>query len=652
MSPPRRSTRLRLALVLLGLALAPAAGRAALPELIPREVFLGNPVKSQPRLTPLGTQMLYLRPSDANVLNVWTRTLGRIDDRMVTSDSLRGIRTALWTEDNLDLLYLQDVDGNENFHVYIVDSYGYHTRDLTPHPGVRAQGIQLHSRHPNEMLVAMNQRDRKVFDLYRINLPTGRETLDTENPGDVEEFFTDTAFVIRAAMAANERDGSRTLRVRDSATAPWRDLITWPFGERGSFVGFSPDGRACYVTSSLGSDVTRLVTLDLASGRELEVVASDPRCDVGTVLKDPVTGALQAVSFNYLRTEWKVLDPAFAPDFAALAAVREGDLDVVSRDRAGAIWVVAYTADDGPLSWYLYDRKTRQASKLFTSQPALEAVPLAKTQPVTIPARDRRVLPSYLTLPAGVPGKRLPMVLDVHGGPWSRDTWGYNGTVQWLANRGYAVLQVNFRASSGFGKAHMNAGNAQWGQTMQDDLTDAVRWAIAKGYADPRRVAIMGGSYGGYATLAGLAFTPELYACGVDIVGPSNLRTLLSTIPAYWAVGRREMVKRMGEVETDSVFNQKVSPLFHAERIRAPLLIGQGQNDPRVNVRESDQIVAALRAHHLQVEYLVYKDEGHGFARPQNRLDFYGRAEQFLARHLGGRAEPFAPVEGSTAEAR
>jgi dipeptidyl aminopeptidase/acylaminoacyl peptidase len=596
--------------------------------------------------------MLYLRPSDDNVLNVWVRTLGRIDDHMVTRDSLRGIRTALWTENNVDLLYLQDQGGNENFHVYITDSFGYHTRDLTPHPGVRARGILLHPRRPAQMLVALNLRDRKIFDMYRINLTTGAETLDTENPGDVEEWYADTAFVIRAALAANEHDGSRTVRVRDTATAPWRDLITWPFGERGSFVGFSPDGQGCYVTSSLGSDVTRLVKLDLASGREMEVVASDPRCDVGTVLKHPVTGALQAVSFNYLRTAWTVLDPSVAPDFAALAAVRDGDFEIVSRDRTDATWVVAYTVDDGPLTWYLYDRRTRQASKLFASQPALEATPLAKMQPVTITARDGRAMPSYLTLPVGVPGRRLPMVLDVHGGPWSRDTWGYSGTVQWLANRGYAVLQVNFRASSGFGKAHLNAGNAQWGQTMQDDLTDAVRWAIAKGYADPRRVAIMGGSYGGYATLAGLAFTPELYACGVDIVGPSNLRTLLSTIPPYWAVGRREMVMRMGEVEADSLFNHRISPLFHAERIRAPLLIGQGQNDPRVNVRESDQIVAAMRAHGLPVEYLLYKDEGHGFARPQNRLDFYGRAEQFLARHLGGRAEPFAPVEGSTAEVR
>lgn len=648
----RRWSHRILAVALSAVALAPVAVRAALPELIKREVFLGNPVKSQPRIAPLGAQLLYLRPSESNVLNVWVRTLGRTDDKMITRDMLRGIRTALWAEDNQHVLYLQDVGGNENFHVYAVDLVRGGDRDLTPHEGARAQGIQLDRKRPDEMLVGLNVRDKKVFDVYRISLKTGAETLDTENPGDVSAWYTDTAFVIRAALAANERDGSKTLRVRDGAGAPWRDLITWPFGESGSFVGFAPDGQAGYLTTSLGSDVTRLVKVDLATGGELETLASDPRCDVGGVLRHPETGALQAVAFNYLRTEWKVLDPAIAPDFAALARVRDGDFAVVSRDRADATWVVAYTMDDGPTAWYLYDRKTRQATLLFTSQPALEGASLAKMRPAVILARDGRTLPSYLTLPVGVPGKRLPMVLYVHGGPWGRDGWGYNGTVQWLANRGYAVLQVNFRASTGFGKAHLNAGNRQWGQTMQDDLTDAVKWAVAKGYADPKRVAIMGGSYGGYATLAGVTFTPDLYACGVDIVGPSNLKTLLSAIPPYWAVGRREMVLRMGDVENDSLFNRRVSPVFHADRIRVPVLIGQGQNDPRVNVRESEQIVAAMRAHRLPVEYVVYKDEGHGFARPQNRLDFYGRAEQFLARHVGGRAEPFTPVEGTSAEVR
>jgi len=304
------------------------------------------------------------------------------------------------------------------------------------------------------------------------------------------------------------------------------------------------------------------------------------------------------------------------------------------------------------VSYYAYDRATKKSTFLFTNQPALDKVALAAMKPVVIPARDGQKLVSYLTVPVGSEGKGLPMVLFVHGGPWGRDTWGYNGTVQWLANRGYAVLQVNFRASTGFGKTFLHLGDRQWGGTMQDDLTDAVKWAIAQGIADPKRVAIMGGSYGGYATLAGVTFTPDLYVCGVDIVGPSNLKTLLEATPAYWATLRKTLYLRMGDVDRDSVFNQKVSPMFHVDRIKVPLLIGQGFNDPRVNVRESNQMVEAMRARQLPVEYVVYTDEGHGFVRPENRMDFFGRAEVFLAKYLGGRAEPFAPIDGATAEVK
>ena len=652
MKTPRRWTRTTLVMAVSLLAIAPLPARAALPPLVKREIFLGNPERSQPRLSPDGTHILYLAPSSTNVLNVWVRTVGRQDDRMVTHDTYRGIRTASWAQNNRHVLYQQDVGGNENFHVFSVDLSSGVEKDLTPHEGVRAQGIQLDKNHPDEMLVGLNLRDRKVFDVHRINIVTGESKLDTENPGDVAEWFADPDFVIRGAVAADEKDGSSTLRARDSVSSRWRDLVTLPFGESGSFEGFAADGKSGYATTSIGSDVKRLVRMNLKTGAELETLASDTLCDVGTVMVQPDTRQVQAVGLNYLRNHWEVLDPSIEADFAALEKVRDGDFSIVSRDRADATWIVAYTVDDGPVAWYTYDRKARKAALLFTSQSALEKATLAKMRTVVVTARDGMKLPGYLTLPPGLPPKRLPMVLVVHGGPWGRDTWGYGPTVQWLANRGYAVLQVNFRASTGFGKKHLNAGNRQWGQTMQNDLTDAVQWAIDQGYADPKRVAIFGGSYGGYATLAGVTFTPDLYACGVDIVGPSNLKTLLSAIPPYWAVGRKEMVLRMGDVETDSLFNRQVSPLFHAEKIHVPLLIGQGQNDPRVNVRESDQIVAELRARHLPVEYVVYKDEGHGFARPLNRIDFFGRAEQFLAKHLGGRAEPYATLEGTTAEVR
>jgi dipeptidyl aminopeptidase/acylaminoacyl peptidase len=651
MSQPHRWSRLAAPLLLAALALAPLATavRAELPPLAPRDLFFGNPVKAGPQISPDGTLLGYLAPSDKGVLNVWIKTIGKDDDRMITNDEKRGIRIYMFAEDGKHLLYMQDVGGNENFHLYRVPLAGGEATDLTPFEGARAAGVDMDKKHPGEILVGLNVRDKKVFDMHRINLETGESKLDTENPGDVLGWDTDAEFQVRAAQAQNPQDGSTIVRVRDAVDQPWRDLLTLPATENGGFVGFTADGKAGYVTTSIGSDVTRLVKMDLATGKELETLAQDPRCDVGGIMVQPDSRTVQAVGFNYLRNEWKVLDKSLEADHAALKKVNPGDFSVTSRDRADRQWIVAYTNSDDQVRWYLYDRKTKKATFLFGNQPALEKVKLAKMEGVVIEARDGLKLPCYLTLPVGVPAKNLPLVLYIHGGPWARDGWGYNPTDQWLANRGYAVLNVNYRASTGFGKSFLHAGDKEWGGKMQDDLTDAAKWAIAKGYADPKRVAIMGGSYGGYATLAGLTFTPDLYACGVDIVGPSNLKTLLESVPPYWAPMRKMWDIRMGEVDKDSLFNQRISPLFHVDAIKVPLMIGQGQNDPRVNMRESDQIVAAMRAKNLPVEYVVYTDEGHGFARPPNRLDFYGRAEQFLAKHLGGRAEPFQEVAGSSA---
>ncbi len=652
MKTPHRTASLLILAALAWAAFAPAPARSELPPLVPREVFLGNPVKTQARISPDATRLTYIAPSETNVLNVWLRTIGKNDDRMVTNDAKRGIRNHFWAEDGKHVLYIQDVNGNENFHLYSVDLATNDVKDLTPHEGVRASNLLVDRNHPEDVLVGLNLRDKKVFDMHRINLATGESKLDTENPGDVQGWGTDAGFVIRAAQAQNPMDGSTIIRVRDSATAPWRDLLTFSAEENGEFVDFTADGKFAHVESSLGSDVTRLIRVDLLTGKEVELVATDPRCDVGGIMVNDLTHKIEAVGFNYLRNEWKVLDKALVPDFEALKKVHDGDFGVVSRDRADRNWIVSYTDDDGPVATYAYDRKSRKATFLFVNQPALEKARLARREPVVIGARDGVQLVSYLTCPVGVARKNLPMVLYVHGGPWARDNWGYDAVAQWLANRGYAVLQVNFRASTGFGKKFLHLGDKQWGGTMQDDLTDAVKWAVTQGIADPGRVAIMGGSYGGYATLAGLTFTPDLYRCGVDIVGPSNLKTLIASIPPYWATLRKTFDIRMGDVEKDSVLNHRCSPLFHVDRIRVPLLIGQGQNDPRVNVRESEQIVAAMRAKNLPVEYVVYSDEGHGFARPENRMDFYGRAEGFLSKHMGGRSEPFVEVKGAAAEVK
>ncbi len=633
--------------------LAVAAVQAELPPLIPREVLLGNPVKASPRISPDGARLAYLAPSDKGVLNVWVRTIGKEDDGQVTNDTHRGIRIHFWAEDGQHILYLQDIGGDENWHVYSVNLDTKVVRDLTPFQGIRAQGIMLDKNHPNEMLVGLNLRDRRVFDMHRVDLTTGAVVLDTVNPGDVVGWLTDPSFKIRGAMAQNPQDASTILRVRDSVEAPWRDLLTWPFGENGGGVDFTADGKAMFVETSIGSDTTRLALVDTATGSEKKVLAVNPKADVGQVIVHRDTHVVQAVGFNYLTNEWTVLDETIKAEFEAIAKLQRGEFYLSGRDRADRTWIITFQSDDGPVSYYAWDRTAGKATFLFNNQPQLAAYTLAPMKPVVITARDGLELVSYLTLPVGVEPKNLPLVLNVHGGPWARDTWGYDAEAQWFANRGYATLQVNFRGSAGFGKKFLNAGNGQWGVgTMQHDLTDAVKWAIAKGIADPKRVCIYGGSYGGYATLAGLVFTPQLYACGVDIVGPSNIKTLFESIPPYWAPMKRQFVLRVGDAENDAELNRRISPLFHADKVRVPLIIAQGANDPRVNIRESDQMVKAMRDKGLAVTYVVYTDEGHGFARPNNRLDFYGRTEEFLAKHLGGRAEPWKEMAGSSASVR
>ena len=637
----------------LAFAAVPAAGDAKLPPLIPRDILFGNPVKASPKISPDGTRLAYVAPNDKDVLNVFVRTLGKDDDVQVTNDTYRGIRQYFWSEDSSRILYVQDTGGDENFHVYAADLATKVVRDLTPFQGIRATNIAGDKDHPNELLVGLNIRDRRVFDMYRIDLTTGAVVLDTQNPGDVEGWTTDADFVIRGATAVNPADGSTVLRLRDGKDKPWREFMTWPFLEEGGPVTFSKDGRTLVIESSLGSDTTRVLRVDAATGKELAKIAQDPKADAGAVMVHPDTYEIQAVGFNYLKNEWTVLDPSIKGDFEALARLHRGEFSVVSRDRADKHWIVAFQGDDGPVAWYSWNRESKKGELLFVNQPELAKYRLAKMEPVVIKARDGLDLVSYLTLPVGMEAKNLPLVLNVHGGPWARDTWGYDPEAQWLANRGYAVLQVNFRGSTGFGKKFLNAGNEQWGVgTMQHDLTDAVKWAVGKGIADPKKVCIYGGSYGGYATLAGLTFTPEVYSCGVDIVGPSNIRTLFESIPPYWSTFKKILVLRVGDVEKDEALNRKISPLFYAKNVKVPLIIAQGANDPRVNIREADQMVAAMRENKIPVTYVVYPDEGHGFARPNNRLDFYGRIDEFLAQQLGGRAEPWKKVDGSTADVR
>lgn len=619
---------------------------AELPPLIPRDVLFGNPERTAPRISPDGKHLAYLAPDAKNVLQVWVRTIGEKDDRAVTSDEKRGIRQYFWAYDNKHLLYLQDVGGNEDFHLFATELATNKTRELTPYPGVRAQGVDLDQDHPNQVVVSLNKRNKAIFDAHRIDLTTGEDKLDTENPGNVIGWSTDNDYFVRGATTINP-DGSYDLLVRDAVDKPFRKLLHVEADDQGQIAFFGKDPNDVYVISSHGANTVRLLKLDGKTAKET-VVAEDKNYDLGGTFVERKTSRPLAVAFVKARTEWKVLDDSVKADFEAIAGIQRGDYSIISRTVDDQKWVVAHTRDDGPQAFHIYDRKTKKAEFLFTNQPKLDKYKLAQMEPVEYKAQDGLTIHGYLTRPIGVDAKNLPTVLLVHGGPWARDNWGLDPMAQWLANRGYAVLQVNYRGSTGYGKEFLNAGNREWAGKMHQDLIDGVNWLTKEGISDPKKIAIAGGSYGGYATLVGLSFTPEVFCCGVDIVGPSSIPTLMRTIPAYWKPLMSLFTKRVGDLEKEEEFLNSRSPLYRADQITKPLLIGQGANDPRVKQAESDQIVKAIRDKKKEVQYVVYPDEGHGFARPENRLQFFAISEEFLGKHLGGRAEPMGEIKGAS----
>ena len=625
---------------------------------------LPNTICSLSRLTE--NDCLYGAFTEQGVANVWVEDLATHKKRMVTRAGHRGIGGYQWAYDNNHLLYQSDENGNEDFHLYAVDLTSGAIRDMTPFLGVRAEQIILAPSRPDEVLVSMNLRDSKVFDVYRVNLQTGATVMDAQNPGDIIGWTADPNLVVRAATAFND-NLETVVRVRDNGKAPWRDLLKIPF-EQAPFlgqvnggniiVGFSHDGKKLVVGSSKGSPTNRLVELDTATGKELRVLASDPQADLWQnfatsfiLLRDPRDQHVQAAAFDYMKPEWRAIDPAVAADLKYLSALQPGVFLVSSQDISGNKWTIWYFTDNGPTSFYLYDRPAHKAQLLFQDRPELARYKLAEMRPMTIPARDGFKLVSYLTLPPGNPAKGLPLVLSVHGGPWARDEWGFEPLEQMLANRGYAVLQVNYRASI-INVPYMNAANEKIGTLTDDDLTDAVKWAIKEGIADPKRIAVMGGSFGGYSVLRALSLHPDLYACGVDVVGPADLATLMNSIPDYWKPVKKRWLRRIGDVTADQALNEKLSPLYHAADIHVPLLIGHGQFDPRVKLSQSEKIVETIRKNGGKVTFVVYSDEGHGFARPENNLDFDGRTEEFLHGCLGGRFEPWQKIPGSTAEVK
>ena len=616
--------------------------------LLPRSVLFSNPDRTVPSISPDGKRVAYLSSVDG-VLNVWVAPLSEIASaKPVTHDKKRGIRTYRWAHTNEHILYLQDEGGDENWHVHAVDLKSGADTDLTPIPGVQARLFPLSHRLPKEAVVGLNDRDKRYHDLFRVDFATGKKTLLQKNEG-FARFEFDDDFKIRLALESR-KDGGTTVKEPDGKGGfkvafeiPHEDALTT------RIVGFDKDAKKAFALDSRGRDTAALVEIDLATKKE-KVILDDGQADIEDILRHPTERRVQAALASYDRMRWHVIEPSLRADVEAMKSAMPGaDVALQSRTLDDTKWLFAAFVSDGPTKYFLYDRTKKKTDFLFSNVKALEDKKLSKMFPRVVKSRDGLDLVSYLTLPPasdpdgdGVPDNALPLVLVVHGGPWARDEWGLNRTHQWLASRGYAVLGVNYRGSTGFGKKFVNAADKEWAAKMHDDLLDGVSWAIAQKIADKDKIAIFGGSYGGYSTLVGLTFTPETFACGVDIVGPSSLVTLLQSIPPYWESEIERFAMRIGDHRTDD--GKKLllsrSPISFVDRIKKPLLIGQGANDPRVKQAESDQIVSAMQAKGIPVTYVLYPDEGHGFARPENRTSFNAVAEIFLADCLGGTYQP------------
>jgi dipeptidyl aminopeptidase/acylaminoacyl peptidase len=630
-------------------------------EVIARKDIFGNPTRTSAAISPDGKHIAFIAPHNG-VLNVWVARRGSLTDaKVITSDTKRGIRSFRWARNNSQILYTQDTGGDENWRVYLTDITTAKTTALSPEGKIQARIEATSIAKPNEVLISLNDRNPQLHDVYRVNLQTGERTLAMKNEG-YAAFTADDSLTLRLAMKQTPGGGMDLFRIAAGGVVdsdpvlrigPEDALTTQP-------LGFDTSGTTFYLLDSRARDKAALATLDLATGKTAILVES-PKADVQRLLVHPLSGKIQAVAAEYLRNDWLVVDETVKADLDFLNREAKGDWQITSRSDDDKLWIALVDRLIEPVAFWVYDRDAKTFTKMFSTRPNLEGAPLTGMHAVEISARDGLVLPSYLTLPRdadpdgdGKPAQPLPMVLYVHGGPWARDSYGYNATHQWLANRGYAVLSVNYRGSSGFGKAFIEKATHEFAGKMHDDLIDAVNWTIDKGIVRKDRIAIMGGSYGGYATLVGMTFTPAAFACGVDIVGPSNLVTLIESFPAYWQpFMEMTWYKRVGDPRTPAGKELLLerSPLTRVDRIQKPLLIGQGANDPRVTRKESDQIVTAMKARDIPVTYVVYADEGHGFARPENRISFYAITDNFLGTCLGGRTEPIGDdLKGAAVE--
>jgi dipeptidyl aminopeptidase/acylaminoacyl peptidase len=616
-------------------------------KLIEREILFGNPEKSGVQISHDGKYISYLAPNEG-VLNVW---ITKVDDilnaKLITSDEKRGIRDYFWSKDSQYIIYAQDKKGDENWRLYSVNISNLQEKDLTPSNEVRASVLKLSDKFPKEMLIYLNARVPEYFDIHKVNIETGKLETIYKNTENYSSFIADDDFNIRLGYKMlSSGEGEIYLFENGDIKLPklfkkisFEDMLNT------TALHISKDNKKLFMFDSAGRNTSALVEINLES-MERKVIHESMKADIDDYIIDVKTKMVQASAINYIRKEWTIVDESIRSDLDYLTKLEDGDVEIVSRSAEDDKWIVVYLKSDSPYRYYLYNRTKKEATFLFVSNSSLDKEPLAKMHPVVIKSRDGLDLVCYITIPrwldngSGIPSKPTPMVLNVHGGPNARDRWGYSSEAQWLANRGYTTISVNYRGSTGFGKEFIKAGDGEWARKMQDDLEDAVSWAVKNKIAIKDKVAIMGGSYGGYATLVGLAMTPDLYVAGIDIVGPSNLETLLRSIPKYWRPYMAHLTKMMGgsyETEEGCKLLKERSPLTYASNIKKPLLIVQGANDPRVKQVESDQIVEAMKNSSIPVVYLLYPDEGHGLARPENRLSMYANAEVFLANFAGGR---------------
>jgi dipeptidyl aminopeptidase/acylaminoacyl peptidase len=605
--------------------------RAAPPE-IPLRDFFKNPVSRAYDLSPDGQTLSFLQPWESR-MNIFIRPIAGGEARRLTKEKDRDIRNYAW-KGNKFVVYPMDDKGDENFHLKRVDLKTGEVKDLTPFPKVRSDIIDdLQDVSETDMLITLNQRNPEVFDAFRLNVATGEMKMVAENPGKVDRWITDHAGLIRAAT---QTDGVNTsLLARPDEKTPFKIVLTTNFREQVSPQFYTFDNKNLYATSNIGRDKAAVVTIDPSTGKELEKLYENPEVDVDSLAFSKKRKVVTFATFTTWKQDRKFFDPQAEAMYKTLAEKLPGyEVEVVANDKAEDKFIVTASNDRTPGSRNLFDAKTGALTKLVEVAPWLKEDQLAPMKPIEYKSRDGLTIHGYLTLPLGAEAKNLPVVINPHGGPWYRDTWGFNPEVQFLANRGYAVLQMNFRGSTGYGRKFWEASFKQWGRSMQDDITDGVQWLIKQGIADPKRVAIYGGSYGGYATLAGVTFTPDLYAAAVDYVGVANMFTFMKTIPPYWKPFLDMFHEMVGDPEKDKAMMEAASPVMHADKIKTPLFVAQGAHDPRVNKAESDQMVEALKKRGVQVEYMVKDNEGHGFHNEENRFDFYEAMEKFLAKYL------------------